>query len=249
MKLSATHLDITWEDKPANFARIHRLLERTPIEPGSLLILPEMFATGFSLHTDITAEPVTGETHQFLASLARQTKSTILGGVARTEPNKKPTNRSPVYSPAGELLSDYAKLHPFTAGKEPQHFSRGESLAPFEWQNLTVVPTICYDLRFPELYRRAAQLGAHLITVIANWPSTREHHWITLLQARAIENQCFIAGCNRTGHDPHLPYSGHSLIIDPKGQILADAGSHETIISADINLDTLTIWRNQFPAL
>ena len=147
----------------------------------------------------------------------------------------------------GKLLADYAKLHPFSFGKEPLHFAAGDSLKLFAWNDFTVCPTICYDLRFPELYRRGMQMGAQLFTVIANWPANREGHWPALLQARAIENQCFVAGCNRAGNDPHLTYNGGSLIVDPRGRILADGGSGEGVISADVEVETVLAWRREFP--
>jgi omega-amidase len=266
MRLYCVQLNIAWEDKPANFARVRQLLTAAHVEPGSLVLLPEMFATGFSLNTQKTGEPPGGPTHVFVAELAKEFRSTIVGAVAQNHPlrgvgtesvsvgaptgmDSLSTNRSPVFSPTGQLIADYAKFHPFSFGKEPLHFTSGNTLQFFQWNDLTVCPTICYDLRFPEFYRQAVRKGAQLFTVIANWPSEREHHWTTLLQARAIENQSFVAGCNRCGDDPHLPYNGHSLIVDPTGKILADAGSDERVISAEINPETLTTWRKEFPAL
>jgi predicted amidohydrolase len=112
-----------------------------------------------------------------------------------------------------------------------------------------VQPTICYDLRFPELYRATGVRGAELICVIANWPAARESHWLTLLKARAIENQAYVAGVNRCGRDPNVEYSGRSQIIDPRGEVVADAGSAETIIAAELDREALRAYRAKFPAL
>jgi predicted amidohydrolase len=112
-----------------------------------------------------------------------------------------------------------------------------------------VAPFICYDLRFPEHFRTAARHGAQLITVIASWPIARIQHWVTLLQARAIENQAYVAGTNRCGTDPKFTYTGRSLIVSPKGEILADAGNAETVISADLSLDDLLAYRKDLPFL
>jgi len=112
-----------------------------------------------------------------------------------------------------------------------------------------VAPFVCYDLRFPEVFRIAAARGAQLLAVIANWPSAREAHWLTLLRARAIENQAYVAGVNRCGEDPRLRYTGRSVIIDPRGEVLADAGSDEAVITADIDLADLEEYRRSFPAL
>jgi len=119
----------------------------------------------------------------------------------------------------------------------------------FAWQSFQVAPFICYDLRFPELFRASARRGAQLFAVIANWPLTRAQHWITLLQARAIENQAYVAGVNRCGRDPKLGYNGRSLIISPQGDILADAEDKECVISAELDLAGLLAWREKFPAL
>jgi omega-amidase len=112
-----------------------------------------------------------------------------------------------------------------------------------------VAPFICYDLRFPEAFRVATRRGAQVLAVIANWPAAREGHWMTLLRARAIENQTFVIGVNRCGTDPNHTYSGRSQIIDPRGEILADAGSTEGLIHGRLDLQLLTAYRNEFPAL
>src|SRR5439155_1088670 len=112
-----------------------------------------------------------------------------------------------------------------------------------------VAPFVCYDLRFPEIFRAAMQRGANLMVIIANWPSPRVEHWITLLRARAIENQTYVMGVNRCGNDPYLPYPGRSLIVDPRGNILSDAGDSQIVITADIELATVTEYRRELPFL
>jgi predicted amidohydrolase len=249
MHVYCLQLNSAWENKPESFTRARNLLSRAQIKPNSLLLLPEMFATGFSMNIDKIAEEPEGPTHQFLAAIARETQSTVLGGLVRKSPDGKGTNRCLVISPTGATLADYAKLHPFTFGEEAKHYVAGNDLLTFPLGPFTVAPTICYDLRFPELYRCAVKQGATLLTCIASWPIQRESHWLALLQARAIENQAYVAACNRTGSDPHHTYGGRSLIIDPKGQILADAGKDERVISAELDLHALQTYRQQFPAL
>jgi predicted amidohydrolase len=112
-----------------------------------------------------------------------------------------------------------------------------------------VSPFICYDLRFPEIFRISTRGGAEILVVIANWPQAREMHWLALLRARAIENQCYVAGVNRVGRDPNVEYSGRSVIIDPRGEIMADAGNKQLIISTEFDLSALRDYRRQFPAL
>jgi predicted amidohydrolase len=134
-------------------------------------------------------------------------------------------------------------------GGESANYQAGREVAVFPWQGFTVAPFICYDLRFPEHFRAATRRGAQLITVIANWPVKRIGHWVTLLQARAIENQAYVAGVNRCGADPTLTYNGRSLIVSPKGDILADAGHGESVISAEVNLQELLDYRRELPFL
>jgi predicted amidohydrolase len=119
----------------------------------------------------------------------------------------------------------------------------------FEWAGLKISPLICYDLRFPELARAAVKLGAEVLVYIAAWPVKRYHHWITLLQARAIENQACVIGVNRTGQDPQFSYNGRSLVVDPHGIIIADAGEREQALRAELDTQVIRDWRAQFPAL
>jgi len=249
MKLYCIQLDITWENKKANFARVERLLEATPPERGSLVLLPEMFATGFSMNVSAVREGRERETERFLARTAKHHQTYLMGGLVTTKTNGKGCNQAVVYSPEGTEIARYTKLQPFSPGSESKHYDAGRSVTLFEWNRLKVSPFVCYDLRFPEHFRAATKRGAQLITVIANWPVTRIRHWTTLLQARAIENQAYVAGVNRSGKDPTLSYNGHSLIVSPKGDILAEAGHGESVIGADIDPAELEVYRQQLPFL
>jgi len=119
----------------------------------------------------------------------------------------------------------------------------------FPWAGLRIAPFICYDLRFPEHFRSAAGEGADMFVVIANWPVARIHHWLTLLQARAIENQAAVVGVNRCGTDPRFTYNGRSVVVSPHGHIVADAGEREHIVTATIDPGEIRAWRREFPAL
>ena len=153
------------------------------------------------------------------------------------------------FDPGGTEISRYTKLQPFTPGGEADNYEAGSTVATWKWHGLIVSPFVCYDLRFPEHFRAAARAGAELITVIANWPMARIHHWVALLQARAIENQAFIVGVNRSGTDPKFTYNGRSLVVSPKGDILADAGHGESVVSADIDREFLLNYRRDLPFL
>jgi len=241
--------DIAWEDKPSNFPKVRRLLGE--IEPGkdSLVVLPEMFATGFSMNADTIAEDYGGPTEQFLAALATEFSIYLIAGAAMRGRDSQPRNKALVFSPAGELLASYAKMRLFTPGGEPQHYRAGQRPVVFRWAGCTVSPFICYDLRFPEIFRTAAAHRPELFVVIANWPEKRIEHWMTLLRARAIENQAYVVGANRMGSDPFYDYAGRSLIIDPQGEIMADAGDSEGCIRAGLDLAALQKYRQGLPFL
>ena len=241
--------DIAWEDKPANYRKVRENLEAVSPPSGSLIVLPEMFPTGFSMNVREIAEGPERETDRFYAEKAQRYGIFVLGGMVALGLDGRGRNEAAVFGPDGREIRRYCKIHPFTYGGETEHYSSGCEVVTFEWAGFTVAPFICYDLRFPEVFRHAARRGADLFTVIANWPQPRESHWVTLLQARAIENQAYVVGVNRCGNDPQLAYSGRSLIVDPRGAVLADGGNAEGWISADLNLEDLQTYRRHFPAL
>jgi predicted amidohydrolase len=249
MKLYCVQHHIAWENKKENFARVEALLGMTRPETGSLVLLPEMFATGFSMNATAIAEEPGRETDQFLAATAKRFKVFLLGGVVAPHSNRKGCNQCVVFTPDGAELARYSKIQPFTPGGESDNYQAGQEVVLFAWHGFTVSPFICYDLRFPEHFRAATRRGAQLLTVISSWPMARTQHWVTLLQARAIENQAYVAGVNRCGVDPKFTYTGRSLIVSPKGDILADAGNGESVISADLNLDELLAYRKDLPFL
>jgi predicted amidohydrolase len=249
MHVFACQFDIAWEDPPANFAKVRQMLAGTAIPPGSLIVLPEMFATGFSMNTERIAEPERGETCQFLASLAGDCQSFVIGGVATRSAGPKARNEALIFGPTGSEIARYVKRQPFTLGGEREHYEAGTQGVVAECGEFRVAPLICYDLRFPELFRPAAFAGAQVFAVIANWPQSRAAHWLALLRARAIENQAFAIGVNRSGNDPRLAYRGQSLIVDPLGNVLAEAGEGEEVLTARLDRKGLEDYRRKFPAL
>jgi omega-amidase len=248
MKIYGVQFDIQWENKAANFQRVRSLLRLANPARGSLIVLPEMFATGFSMNVSGITPSDEGEA--FLAALARETGCFILGGLATSLPDGRGRNEAFLFAPeSSESKVRYCKMHPFSFSGENEFFAPGEDVVTFEWQAFSVAPFICYDLRFPEVFRVAARRGAHLFCVIANWPASREAHWRALLKARAIENQAYVIGVNRCGDDPKLHYSGRSQIIDPRGEVLCDGGNGQSVIAAEIDWDSLEKYRREFPAL
>lgn len=251
MKVALVQSSIVWEDKEANFARIREMLENTSFPDGDgLIVLPELFATGFTMNSAQIAEADNGPTENFLIDLAREKSAYVIGGVAKINSNgRNPFNCSVITSPQGDIICRYQKTHPFSLGEEDDNYSKGNTIETVSIHGSTVSPAICYDLRFPELFRLASANGAEVFVVIANWPEKRNQHWITLLQARAIENQAYVIGVNRAGSDPNLSYLGSSIAVDYLGNIIADGGSEPGVIEAEIDITGLREWREHFPAL
>lgn len=251
MRAHLIQMDIVWENRQENYAIVHRLLGSTRINPGDLLVLPEMFDSGFSLHTDITNDRA-GQTAGFLRRLALETGCTVQGGRTVLGPGEeKATNRATVFDAGGSVLVDYSKIHPFSFGREPEAFRGGDEVVTYNWhgpgrESLAVCPAICYDLRFPELFRRGLAMGAEVFALGANFPAARQSHWRALAIARAIENQAFFLAVNRTGNDPHVAYAGGSIAVGPKGEILGELGDEEAVLSAEIDPDAVRSWREQF---
>ena len=153
------------------------------------------------------------------------------------------------FSSDGLETARYAKMHPFSYGTEARHYERGSEAALFAWQGFTVAPLICYDLRFPEVFRAAVQAGADVFCILANWPEARTDHWETLLKARAIENQAYVLGVNRCGNDLSLHYGGGSRVFGPKGELLAEAGVGEGKVEARLDKAASEQWRQEFRVL
>jgi predicted amidohydrolase len=246
MRVAGVQLDIAWEDPRANHDKVRALVGAAALPPGSLVVLPEMFATGFSMDVSRTAQ---GDSEAFLSSLAKDRGVFVCGGVVSRAPDGRGLNHSVTLDPDGRRLDRYTKIHPFSFGGETANYSAGAEVHVYKVGPVETASFVCYDLRFPEIFRNAVRRGAQLYTVIANWPEPREAHWLALLKARAIENQAYVIGVNRCGRDPKLAYSGRGQIVDPRGNVIADGGNAEGVFSADLDLAGLLQYRKDFPAL
>jgi omega-amidase len=251
MKISLVQRPIVWEDPKANFTDIEDQLDKAPPERGSLLVLAEMFSTGFSFDLDKVGEPEHGPSSEFLRHLSMKFGTCTVGSFPhQPKGGGKGLNRLMAYFPDGNLAAYYDKIHPFSYGKEADYYCGGSRLPLFSYEGWTICPTVCYDLRFPELYRRATLSGgADLFICIANWPTPRRGHWNTLLRARAIENQAVMVAVNRIGKDPLNSYSGDSVVLDARGDELLTMGDSSSIGQAEVSRDSLEKWRSKFPAL
>ncbi|MFG0293004.1 MAG: nitrilase-related carbon-nitrogen hydrolase [Phycisphaerales bacterium JB050] len=258
MRAHLLQMNLAWEDRQANFRKVEAMLDSAEIVPGDLVVLPELFDSGFSLHVDQTADdpPVGhGETRAFLESLARERRVLIHGSWTALAPDgERGLNIAALFGVDGRMHYRYAKIHPFTFGREGERFDGGRDVVCVDLkdagasESLKATPAICYDLRFPELFRAGLEQGAEAYIIGANWPEARQMHWRTLSIARAIENQAWVLGVNRVGKDPHLGYAGGSMIINPKGEVIAEGDDSERVISAPISRSETDHWRETFPA-
>ena len=247
MKIGLLQYSPVWEDKEANKEKISVLLntKKTDVD---LLIFPEMTLTGFTMKSDEFAESLQGESFKFFSKLAISKKTHIFAGVI-VKGRRKSFNTLIHIKPDGKLLKLYRKIHPFSYSNEDQFFDPGSKPARTKVKSWQVGLSICYDLRFPELYRKYGKKKAHLIVIIANWPDTRIEHWCTLLKARAIENQCYVAGVNRVGKDPKLNYTGFSCVYDPMGKEIVAVENEERLIVTEIHKSEVEAVRNKLPFL
>lgn len=243
MRVALIQLDPAWEDAAANHVRAERRLREAAALGARLAVLPEMFNVGFTMDTSL-AEPAEGPTETMLREAADGLGMWILAGIPETP---GPRNMAVLVSPAGEVRR-YAKIHPFSFGDETKHYAAGDRVVTWEVEGLRVTPFVCYDLRFPEPFRLAAD-DTDAYVVIANWPERRARHWRTLLRARAIEDQAFVLGVNRVGEGGGLAYAGNSAAVDPWGETLVEGAGQESVLVADIDPAAVTRARASFPPL
>lgn len=255
MHVVAVQFDMVWEDKPHNRRRAADLLAAADIPPQSLIVLPEMFESGFSMDANKTVQSQQREGEQCLRELAVKYRSAVMGGVissiadAGADCTPAAANEAVVFGPDGSQLARYRKQQPFSRAGEDRCYQAGDQSVIFQWQGVRIAPLICYDLRFPELFRAAVRDGAEMFVLIACWPSVRSEHWVRLLQARAIENLALILGVNRCGHEPNLEFDGRSSAFDHLGRCLFEADGREQIIQCDFDPAAMRAWRDEFPAL
>lgn len=250
MKIALIQMDIAWESKKANYTKADNFFKKAARESCDLIVFPEMFSTGFSMNISAVAEDEKGETSQVLSELAKKYGLNVIAGIAaKTRGRKKARNLAIAINRKGAVIATYAKMHPFSLAKEDKYFSSGNARIIFQIEKVFASVFICYDLRFPEIFRDIAK-SVQAIFVLANWPDSRKDHWETLLKARAIENQCFVIGVNRTGKDGNgIRYPGASHIYDPMGNDICSGGPKEQFISCVIDPETVSKVRSQFPFL
>lgn len=248
MRLTVIQPALEWEDKPANLANFEKKL--APLAGQTdLVVLPEMFTTGFTMNPAPFAERDLGQTATWMREQAKKLDAAIVGSFISSD-RRNYFNRLIFAKPDG-TAEFYDKKHLFTPAGEAKIFTAGKKRLILEWRGWRVCPLICYDLRFPVFSRnKTGEKGYDLLLYVANWPAPRIEHWKTLLAARAIENVCFVAGANVVGTDGNgNGYTGDSAIIDFMGKKLWTATGEEAIGTAVLDKMALVHWREKFPAL
>lgn len=253
MKIALVQMDVQIGEPDVNFQKAEAFLEEAIRQQPDLIILPEMWNTGYALEQADQLADVNGErTKQLFSSFARKHQVVLIAGSVlnkRTE-DEKITNTMYIFNRQGELLVDYDKIHLFRLMDEHNYLTAGDQLCLFDYdEKVKIGAMICYDLRFPQLSRTLVNKGAKVLINTAQWPSARVDHWRSLLIARAIENQSFMIAVNRTGTSRDTEFHGHSMVIDPLGRILLETNHEEDIYYADIDLQVVDEVRQQIPVM
>jgi predicted amidohydrolase len=229
-------IDVIWEKIPQNMKRIESFVKEASQNNVELILFPEMALTGFTMDINklLLSEE---EIIKWISHIAVDNNINIGLGFA-VKVDEKGKNRYVIVSEAGEVLALYTKMHPFSYSGEDEKYYKGNEICNCKIKEFQIAPFICYDLRFPEIFQIASK-KSQIITVAASWPKSREEHWITLLKARAIENQCYIIGINRIGFGDDLEYSGKSIFVSPGGKILNKMNSREMLIIEDLKMEAI----------
>ncbi len=244
MKVALLQTVLHWESGAENRKHLSKALEA--LEPVDLVVLPEMFTTGFSMRAAALAETMTGPTLQWMQDLAHAKQAVICGSVIMAS-ERGYTNRLLWATPEGDVPF-YDKRHLFRMSEEHLHYSAGREKLVTALAGFNCCPLICYDLRFP-VFSSNQQKEADLLVYVANWPAKRAAHWRALLQARAIENQCYVVAVNRLGSDGRtVGYQGDSMVVDFQGEVITDALDRPGLHYAELDLGALNDYRAAFPA-
>lgn len=247
MKVALVQTDIVWNDPAANIQRCQALADTALKGGAELLIFPEMFTCGFSKPTGDLAQKSYESGAQFLTQLAQKHEAYTIGSVPQPVSSSKTYNTALLSRPDG-TVELYQKIHLFSNGGEGDAYAAGTSTLTTTIKDIRCSIFICYDLRFPLPFHQLAE-KTDLFVVVANWPTPRREHWLTLLRARAIENQAYVAGVNRTGTDPGLAYSGDSVLFAPDGTQLTELTAQENVIMCEVDAGKVAEWRKSFSAV
>lgn len=260
LSITSIQTNLHWEDKTANLQMLEQKISNIK-EKTEIVVLPEMFSTGFSMKTELLAETMEGETAQWMKRMAAEKKIILTGSFICQAASSGQThyhNRLIWMQPNGQY-GVYDKRHCFAFAGEDEHYTAGTKRLIASVKGWKINLLVCYDLRFPVWSRQAplswrrgvgGEAEYDILIYVANWPERRIHAWKTLLQARAIENQCYVVGVNRVGDDGNnIHYSGESMIVDPLGEVLYTKKEEEDIFTISLDKTHLQTVREKFPFL
>lgn len=241
-------LDIAFGNPTKNRKYIQQKMMEAMKENPDILVLPELWDTAYDLtRLDEIADEEGQQAKQLISQFAKTNEVNIVAGSIAKKTEQGVTNTMYIFDRKGREVSQYSKLHLFKLMDEHLYLEAGTAKNLFTLEQSLCAGVICYDIRFPEWIRVHTSSGAEVLFVVAQWPAPRLAHWKALLISRAIENQCYVIACNRVGQDPNNTFAGHSLVIDPWGEIIAEAGDSEELLSADVNLELVKEIRKQIP--
>ncbi|MDX3638840.1 carbon-nitrogen family hydrolase [Streptomyces sp. MB09-02B] len=252
--MRASLIQISVDEDESVDSRRRRVASLVRDQAGAdLVVLPELWTTGaFAFESfAAAAEPLEGPTYEAMAKAASDTGVWLhAGSIPELAPDGTLYNTSLVFSPSGDLAAAYRKIHRFGFDKgEAVLMGAGAELVTLRLPDTTIGIATCYDLRFPELFRGLVDAGAETFVVSAGWPERRRSHWTLLAQARAVENQAYVLACGTAGTHAEVPQAGHSIVVDPWGEVLAEAGPGEEVLTVDLDPTRVATTREQFPAL
>jgi predicted amidohydrolase len=250
LNVALIQMDVAIGEPEANFVKAEAMLElaMAHTDHPDVILLPEMWNTGYALpQIHELADRMGERTDALISAFCRKHRVNVIAGSVSDQRNGQVYNTIYAFDREGGRIADYSKIHLFRLMDEEKYLSAGETIGAARFDDVSCGMMICYDIRFPEMSRKLALEGAAVLFVPAEWPHPRLHHWRTLLQARAIENQMFVVACNRMGTSGTTDFFGHSMVVDPWGEIVVEGGEEETILYASIDLSTVERIRRTIP--
>jgi omega-amidase len=248
IKVSCIQMDIAFGNPKVNYQTVKQKISEALTGRPDIIVLPELWTTGYDLtRLNEIADHEGKQTLEFLTTIAREHKVHIVGGSIAKRTSGGVFNTMFVVDNKGEFIGEYSKLHLFKLMDEHLYLESGTNEGLFQLEGTKCAGVICYDIRFPEWIRKHTTKGAEVLFVVAEWPFPRLSHWRSLLISRAIENQCYVVACNRSGKDPNNEFAGHSMIIDPWGEIVAEASEGDEILYGELNIEKVRSVREQIP--
>lgn len=248
MKIALIQLDVAFGDPEKNVHQAKKMIDGVLKGNIDAILLPELWTTGYDLEYLQETTDNNGENIKRIAGgWAKENQVNIIAGSIARKTEQGIFNTFIAFDRAGNCIKEYSKVHLFRLMNEEKYLTAGDQDGLFSLDGVQAAGFICYDIRFPEWIRKHVLSGARLLFIPAEWPKPRLDHWRTLLICRAIENQSYVIACNRAGSDPDNEFAGHSMVISPWGEILAEAGEEESVITADIDLSAIDTIRSRIP--